>query len=364
MLGFITKPVYDALYKAFLTYGVEQNLIPDFLLRRGIRFLLRTKCLTMTKFKNTEDELQAEMDFVEDLRTRAVAEQTKAANEQHYEVPTEFYQLCLGRNLKYSCCLYDKPGMTLDEAEVAMLQVYGQRAQLANGQNILELGCGWGSLSLWMAATYPKAKVTGVSNSRTQKEFIMARAKERGITNLTIITADMVVFQAPEAGNYDRIVSIEMFEHMKNYDVLFERCTSWLKKGGMMFLHIFVHKTTPYHFEAESEDDWMSKYFFTGGTMPSDRLFCFFSKGMFLKSQWRVNGVHYAKTCEDWLRKLDRNYTLAAPILDGAYGKAQRTKWYVYWRLFFLSCSEMFNFDAGEGNGNEWYISHYLFQKP
>ena len=185
------------------------NLVPDFILRAGIRYLLRTKCLF--HFDNTEDELKAELDFVADLRTRAVAEQTKAANEQHYEVPTEFYLLCLGSNLKYSCCLYDKPGMTLDEAEVAMLQLYGQRAGLANGQNILELGCGWGSLSLWMAKTYPKAKITGVSNSRTQKEFIMARAQERGIKNLEIITADMVTFEPPQAGQYDRIVSIEMF---------------------------------------------------------------------------------------------------------------------------------------------------------
>ena len=177
------------------------HLVPDFILRAGIRYLLRTKCLF--HFDDTEDQLKAEMAFVADLRTRAVAEQTKAANEQHYEVPTEFYLLCLGSNLKYSCCLYDKPGMTLDEAEVAMLELYGERAELANGQNILELGCGWGSLSLWMAKTYPQAKVTGVSNSSTQKAFIMARAESLGIKNLTIITADMNDFEAPQAGQYD-----------------------------------------------------------------------------------------------------------------------------------------------------------------
>ena len=353
---------HDSPLSTYLPQVVELNLVPTFILRAGIRYMLKTKCLF--HFKNTEDELQAEMNFVKDLRTRAVAEQTKAANEQHYEVPTELYLLCLGSNLKYSCCLYDKPGMTLDEAELAMLQLYGQRAELANGQNILELGCGWGSLSLWMAKTYPKSKVTGVSNSRTQKEFIMARAAERGIKNLTIITADMVNFEAPDAGKYDRIVSIEMFEHMKNYDVLFERCTKWLKSGGQMFIHIFVHKTTPYHFEAESEDDWMSKYFFTGGTMPSDRLFCFFTKGLYLKNQWRVNGNHYYKTCEDWLRKFDNNKKQVMPILEKTYGKGQQTKWYVYWRLFFLSCAEMFNYDRGNGVGNEWYISHYLFAKP
>ena len=180
------------------------------------------------------------MEFVEDLRRRPVAEQTKAANEQHYEVPTEFYLECLGKHLKYSCCLYSKPWMTLDEAEREMLQCYGRRMKIMNRQNILELGCGWGSLSLWMAQMYPLSKITSVSNSTTQKEFIDARAKELGLTNLTIITADMVTFEAPEAGNYDRIVSIEMFEHMKNYDKLFERCTRWLKSGGLMLSLIHI----------------------------------------------------------------------------------------------------------------------------
>lgn len=338
--------------------------MPTFVLRRGIRFLLRTKCLF--HFKNTEDRLKHEMDFVDDLKLRAVAEQTQAANEQHYEVPTEFYLECLGKNLKYSCCLYSKPGMTLDEAEREMLQAYGRRMKIMNRQNILELGCGWGSMSLWMAQMYPQSKITAVSNSATQKEFIDAKAKALNLTNLTIVTADMVTFEAPEAGEYDRIVSIEMFEHMKNYDKLFERCARWLKSGGMMFIHIFVHKDTPYHFEAESEDDWMSKYFFTGGTMPSDRLFCFFARGLHLKQQWRVNGNHYYKTCEDWLKNLDRSYRSgkAKTILEKTYGKENAVKWYVYWRLFFLSCAEMFNYDNGEGKGNEWYISHYLFEKP
>jgi cyclopropane fatty-acyl-phospholipid synthase-like methyltransferase len=341
---------------------VEANMVPDFILRRGIRYLLKTKCIK--KFENTEDEVNAELKFVEDLRRRPVAEQTSAANEQHYEVPTEFYHLCLGSNLKYSCCYYERGNETLDEAELCMFSQYARRAQLWNRLNILELGCGWGSLSLWMAATFPNSKITAVSNSKTQKEFIDAQAKERGIKNLTVITADMVSFEAPEAGEYDRIVSIEMFEHMKNYDILFERCTKWLKPGGLMFIHIFVHRSRPYHFEAVDEDDWMSTHFFTGGTMPSDRLLCFFAKELHFKTQWRVNGNHYYRTCNDWLKKLDSNYAKAEPILEATYGKENKTKWYVYWRLFFLSCAEMFNYDNGNGIGNEWYVSHYLFQKP
>jgi len=189
-------------------------------------------------------------------------------------------------------------------------------------------------------------------------------ARKKGLKNIEVITHDMKDFNIDK--KFDRIVSIEMFEHMKNYDKLFERCTRWLKSGGLMFIHIFVHKDTPYHFEEESEDDWMSKYFFTGGTMPSDRLFCFFAKGLHLKQQWRVNGNHYYKTCEHWLQNLDRSYRKgkAKAILEKTYGKEQSVKWYVYWRLFFLSCAEMFNYDNGEGKGNEWYISHYLFEKP
>ena len=231
--------------------------------------------------------------------------------------------------------------MTLDEAEVAMLQLYGQRAGLANGQNILELGCGWGSLSLWMAKTYPKAKITGVSNSRTQKEFIMARAQERGIKNLEIITADMVTFEPPQAGQYDRIVSIEMFEHMKNYDTLFERCTKWLKKGGQMFIHIFVQRRPPTTSRRSPRTTGCpsisSRWHVpsTGSSASSPRVL--------LKHQWRVSGNHYYKTCEDWLKKLDRNYKQAAPILRRPR-QVSKDQVYVYWRLFFLSCAGMFHF--------------------
>ena len=339
---------------------VERNLVPDAVLRAGIRRNLREKCVV--RYKNVEDELEREQEFIEDLRRReTIAEATDAANEQHYEVPTAFYELCLGSRLKYSCCLYedDEGEGGLDGAELAMLETYSERAEIRDGMSILELGCGWGSLSLFLAETYPNSTVVGLSNSRTQKEHVDAAAKKRGLTNVRIVTRDVNEFEPPNAGEYDRIVSIEMFEHMKNYDALFKRCERWLKVGGMMFVHIFCHKWYPFHYDVEDESDWMSKYFFTGGTMPTDRMFAYFAGKLHFKRQWRVNGKHYSRTCEDWLKNLDANYAKAAPILDETYGRENRTKWYVYWRLFFLSCSELFKYNGG----NDWYVSHYLFEK-
>ena len=260
-------------------------MVPDFILRAGIRYNLRTKCLG--RFKSNEDELQYEMDFIRGLKTKAVAVETNLANEQHYEVPTELYLHCLGSKLKYSCCLYELSSTsrrTLNEAEVKMMELYCERGEFKDGQEVLELGCGWGSLSLFLAEKYPNSRITAVSNSKTQKEFIDLRARERNITNLQIITQDLNVFKPPLGKNsYDRIVSIECFEHMKNYDTLFQRCETWLKPGGCMFVHIFCHKTYPFHYDVEDESDWMSKYFFTGGTMPTDRMFAYFARKLHLK---------------------------------------------------------------------------------
>jgi len=371
--------LFRIFYRVFLEYFVEKNLVPDLILRAGIRYNLRTKCLG--SFRTNEEELQYEMDFIRGLKTKAVAVETDLANEQHYEVPTELYLHCLGSRLKYSCCLYDDDDKekkfsklwwwsssstsrrSLNEAEVKMMELYCERGEFKDGQEVLELGCGWGSLSIFLAEKYPNSRITAVSNSKTQKEFIDSRARERNITNLQIITQDLNVFKPPLGKNsYDRIVSIECFEHMKNYEVLFGRCEQWLKSSGeaKMFLHIFAHKTYPFHFIAEDESDWMSKYFFSGGTMPSERMFAYFTTNkLHLKTQWRVNGKHYSKTCEDWLRKFDTNRKAVKPIIGEAYGKELTTKWYVYWRLFFLSCSELFNYS----DGNEWFVSHYLFEK-
>mmetsp|Transcript_30343 Transcript_30343/g.58317 ORF Transcript_30343/g.58317 Transcript_30343/m.58317 type:complete len:365 (+) Transcript_30343:106-1200(+) len=351
-------PVYDLAFRSFMRI-VEANLVPDFIIRRGVRLLLQTR-IDMEHKGGVEPRQRWFMSLVEGLKKRNIAEQTMAANEQHYEVPTEFYRYCLGNNFKYSCCLYNSKLDGLTKAEEAMLDLYCERAQLQNGQNILELGCGWGSLCLWIATKYPKSKVTAVSNSKTQKDHILAEAAKRNIKNLEIITADINEFSPPKPGSYDRIVSIEMFEHMKNYKELMYRISMWLKAGGMTFIHIFVHKEFLYHFEVQTEDDWMAKYFFTGGTMPSAHTLLYFQEHLKIVDHWNVNGRHYAQTSEDWLANMDKHKKEIMPILASTYGAHQQTKWFVYWRLFYISVAELFAWD----NGNEWFVCHYLFEKP
>ena len=331
---------------------LEKNLLPDRLVRTGIRRLLAQRI----REENARYHAAA---YVADLKTRPVAEETRAANEQHYEVPTAFYQHCLGRRLKYSGCLYPTGSETLDAAEEAMLNLYLERGRFADGQDVLELGCGWGSLSLFLAERFPKSRITGVSNSRTQKEFIDAQAALRGLGNLRIITADMNVFST-EAGAYDRVVSIEMFEHMKNYQVLFSRIAGWLRPGGFMFVHIFTHHRLSYHFVARDASDWMSRYFFTGGQIPSHDLLSHFQDDLKLVSDWRVNGTHYQRTAEHWLQNMDRHKDEILPLFAATYGADQARKWWVYWRVFYMSCAELWGYRGGE----EWLVSHYLFRKP
>lgn len=339
-------------------YLFEHNLLPDFLSRWGMRRLLSTNLISM----NIEKERTKFIDYVESLRTLPIAMNTADANDQHYEIPPEFYFPIMGKRLKYSACLFPE-GMhddDIDGAEVAALKQVEERAGLENGQTVLELGCGWGSLSLWMAERFPKSTFISVSNSNGQRQHIESRAKELGLKNLTIITADMNDFSPPSGKTFDRVVSIEMFEHMKNYHELFRRVTSWLKPGGKLFVHIFCHKFLAYNFETEGDDNWMGKYFFTGGTMPSEHLFLFVSHPLKIVNQWAVNGVHYSKTLEVWLRRMDKNMKTIGPILDSVYGKENRTLWTARWRGFFLACSELFRYNKG----NEWYVAHYLFEKP
>lgn len=334
---------------------LEKNLLPDWVIRQGIRRLLRQRLREIDHpFPVTQVA-----EFAEALRTMPIAVNTSDSKEQHYEVPTAFYQWCLGPNLKYSSGYYTQPTNTLAQAEQAMLALTCERARLTDRLEILELGCGWGSLTLWMAEHYPQARITGVSHSRTQREHILTEAKRRGLPNVSIITCDMNDFEI-DAGRFDRVVSVEMFEHMKNWPKLMGRVACWLKPGGFFFAHVFVHARFAYHFVARDETDWMSRYFFTGGMMPAHGLFPHFQDDLRLVEQWKVNGQHYARTSEHWLQNMDAHHAEIMPLFRQTYGADYAVKWWAYWRVFYLACAELWNYRDGE----EWHVSHYLFRKP
>jgi cyclopropane-fatty-acyl-phospholipid synthase len=334
---------------------LEKNVLPDWLVRIGIRRLLAQRVREETTAEDPKLRLET---YVHDLKHRPIAKDTRAANEEHYEVPTKFFQMCLGQRLKYSGCYFPRGDESLDQAEEAMLALYVERARLADGQEILELGCGWGSLSLYLAERFPGARITGVSNSRTQKLFIDSEASRRGLGNLRIITSDMNTFDI-ESGRFDRVVSIEMFEHMKNYQALMAGVARWLKPGGLLFVHIFTHKRLAYHFVARDQSDWMARYFFTGGQMPSHELLTKFQERLTLVSDWVVNGTHYQKTAEAWLSNMDAHREQILPLFRKTYGPKNAIKWWAYWRIFFMSCAELWGYKSGE----EWIVSHYLFSK-
>jgi cyclopropane-fatty-acyl-phospholipid synthase len=335
---------------------VEHGRVPDPVVRLGVRAVCRRR-LAKESRGGTEAQGRRRLELVEALRESPVAVATQEANAQHYEVPTGLFQKVLGPRMKYSCCYFPPGVSSLVDAEEAMLAVTCERAGLRDGMTVLDLGCGWGSLSLWIAEKYPGSRVLAVSNSRTQRDHILARSAERGFRNLEVVTADVNVFEPGRT--FDRVVSVEMFEHMRNYRLLMRRIASWLDPGGKLFVHIFSHRSFAYLFRDESGDDWMARTFFTGGIMPSDDLLLYFQEDLSIEGHWRVSGLHYRETLERWLRNLDERRGEILPVLAEAYGKDEADRWFHRWRLFFLSCAEVWGFRGGE----EWLVSHYLFRR-
>jgi len=330
----------------------EQGLLPEFLIRMGIRKLLAER------LRGEYARLRlAKAELIEDLRKSQLAVDTDKANEQHYEVPTAFFKEILGRRMKYSCCYWPEGVNTLDEAEEASLQQVAQRACLESGQRVLELGCGWGSFSLWAAEQYPKSEYVAVSNSHSQRRYIEEQARLRGLENLTVITADINAFE-PE-GRFDRIVSIEMFEHVRNYASLLERIADWLTAEGRLFVHVFAHKEVAYTFEDKQTSHWMARHFFSGGIMPSVDLFSHFGEHMEIEEQWRLDGTHYQRTLESWLDLLKLRREEVFPILQSCYGDEDAGLWYRRWMLFMMAGAELFGYQDGQ----QWGVSHYLMRK-
>ncbi|MCP5142763.1 MAG: class I SAM-dependent methyltransferase [Chromatiales bacterium] len=359
-----------------LTHLAERGALPDALTRAGIRTLLRDRLQTL---HGDDCELRSEYtgDFLNLMRMSPCAVVPEKANAQHYELPPTFFATVLGEHRKYSCAYWgpthDLPD--LNSAEAAALEMTCLRAGIADGMRILELGCGWGSLSLWIARHYPNAQVVAVSNSAQQGESIRQRANAESLTNLHVVTADMNAFDPRHAlaglasrstahaamldEGFDRVVSLEMFEHMRNWPELFARIHNWLRPGGRFFMHVFCHRDTPYDFAAHGGNDWMEQHFFSGGIMPSDSLALQCQRDLRLRRQWRWNGRHYQRTANAWLARMDANRHVLAPLFDATYG-AEASIWWQRWRLFFMACAELFGYDHGQ----QWWVSHYLFERP
>ena len=330
----------------------EKRKMPDVAVRLGIRKLLRDRLRLETEAALTNVEAPLSR-FIELMNAGPIAIATDVANEQHYEVPAELFETFMGPHLKYSCGLWPTEHTTLAESEEAMLQLTCKRAGLEDGMDILELGCGWGSLSLWMAEQYPHSQITAVSNSRTQKKFIDAR----GYENLNVITADMNDLAMNH--QFDRVVSVEMFEHMRNWPELLRRINTWLKDDGRLFIHIFVHHHLAYLFNESGKNNWMAENFFKEGMMPADGLLGRLDDDLKVEEHWKVNGKHYAKTLRAWLNQMDRNEDVATAVFRKHYGPAEARLQIGRWRIFFMACEELF----GYGEGEEWYVAHYLLKK-
>lgn len=341
---------------------VERDLVPDPILRAAIRGVLAKRLAELSC--GVEQEGRREAEFVARMRTSPVTLHTREANEQHYELPTAFFELVLGPHLKYSCCEY-ADGETdyaesLGAAEARMLDRTIARLGLTDGERVLEIGCGWGSLTLRMAERFPGAEVVAVSNSRTQRAHIERVAAARGLTNVRVVTADVATLDFTQLGTFDRVVSVEMFEHARNWSSLFERVASVMRPRATFFLHVFTHRAHSYPYEPSGPTDFIARHFFTGGMMPSDHLVYRAQDALRVTSHERVSGTHYQKTAEAWLVRMDRNREPIRRIFAQVYGEGEVTRWWVRWRIFFLSCAELWGYRGGD----EWHVSHYLLEKP
>jgi cyclopropane-fatty-acyl-phospholipid synthase len=324
---------------------IEGGWVPERALRLGIRAVCALRL--RQERRHGAGRLEA---LVAELRGSEIAVETAAANRQHYEVPAAFFGLVLGPHLKYSGCYWPTGVDDLGGAELAMFELTAERAGLSDGQAVLDLGCGWGSLTLWAASRYPRSRFTAISNSQIQCEYIVEQAKARGLGNVSVRTADVRSIELPP-GAFDRVVSIEMFEHMRNYQALLGRIASWLAPGGALFVHVFAHRRHAYPFEDAGPSDWMAREFFTGGIMPSTRLLHHFQDDLAIAREWQLDGTHYARTAEAWYANLMAKRAAAQAILGG---REQLERW----RVFFLACAELFGF----GGGHEWLVAHYLLR--
>ena len=333
----------------------EKGIIPDYFIRQGIVRNCENR-LNNENVSNTEKVSSKKQIWIEQMKESPIALVPEKANEQHYEVPPAFFEKVLGKHLKYSSGYWPDGVNSLDESEESMLELSFERAQLVDGDSILELGCGWGSLTCYMASKLPNSKITAVSNSKDQKEHILNRCKNQGLDNIEVITADMNDFETEN--KYDRVVSIEMFEHMRNYKKLLSKISSWLNDDGKLFIHIFTHQSVVYPFENQGEADWMAREFFSGGMMPSHDLLLHFQDDLIIDDVWSMSGTHYEKTSLAWVNKMDANKDSIMKIFLKTYGDDAKL-WFQRWRIFFMSCEKLF----GYNNGSEWGVSHYRFNK-
>ena len=329
-------------------YLAEKGLVPDFILN----FFIKRISLARVSSASIENE---KIIVINNLKSGPIAERTSDANDQHYEVPPAFFELVLGKYMKYSCSQFDSKTDDLDKAEENMLQLYIDRAGIQANQSILDLGCGWGSFSLFAAAKFPSSKFIAVSNSKDQINFINNQASLRGLRNLTAVQQNINEMHFSET--FDKVVSIEMFEHMRNYESLLSKVSDFLNPDGELFVHIFCHRFACYLYETKNDSDWMTKNFFEGGIMPSEDIFSNFENHLKVVSTWKVNGSHYGLTSQKWLEKHDKNKSKIISLFDQHYGNGKT--WFFRWRMFFLTCAEFFSINEG----NDWFVSHYLLKK-